>query len=302
MRPRRSIAVRPGPPRPRRHGRHRRGSPRADVAVGGGRHRSAVEPDLGRLAVGAARSSTRPGSSCCPAWSTSTPTPGSRPTRSRIGSSRTRSRRRSAARRRSSRSTTRARARRRRRSDRCWPGCGSGGRDRADIAIDYAVSLAISGRMDDPIAELPAMVDEGVPTAKAFMVFDFRLDERRIFEAMRVLGSRGGMLQVHCEDPVLIDTAVADALARGDTAPRSTPTTRSRRGGGRRDPPRHGLRARGGRAGPRRPSLVRGRASARPRGAKARGVRAHAETCPHYLALTDARYASPDLASVRASA
>ena len=48
--------------------------------------------------------------------------------------------------------------------------------------------------MDDPIAELPAMVDEGVSTAEAFMVFDFRLDDRRIYEAMRVLGSRGGML------------------------------------------------------------------------------------------------------------
>src|SRR6202007_1790204 len=30
-----------------------------------------------------------------------------------------------------------------------------------DSAIDYAVSLAISGRMEDPIAELPAMVDSG---------------------------------------------------------------------------------------------------------------------------------------------
>src|SRR5580765_6674680 len=85
-----------------------------------------------------------------------------------------------------------------------------------DSAIDYAVSLAISGRMDDPVAELPAMVDAGVATAKAFMVFDFRLDERRIFEAMRVLGGRGGMLQLHCEDPVLIDSAIAAALARGD--------------------------------------------------------------------------------------
>jgi hypothetical protein len=64
-----------------------------------------------------------------------------------------------------------------------------------DSAVDYAVSLAISGRMHDPIAELPAMVDEGVATAKAFMVFDFRLDERRIFDAMRILASRGGMLR-----------------------------------------------------------------------------------------------------------
>src|SRR5262245_1313729 len=54
-----------------------------------------------------------------------------------------------------------------------------------DAAIDYGLSLSISGRMKDMLAELPRVVDEGVPTAKAFMVFDFRLDDRRIFEAMR---------------------------------------------------------------------------------------------------------------------
>lgn len=165
------------------------------------------------------------------------------------------------------------------------------------MAIDYSVSLAISGRMDDPVAELPAMVDEGVATAKAFMVFDFRLDERRIYEAMRVLGARGGMLQVHCEDPVLIDTAVAEALARGDTAPQFHATTRSteaeavathRMMGFARaaDVPVHVVH------------LSSAAALRHVREAKAGGVRAHAETCPHYLALTDARYASPNLASV----
>jgi dihydropyrimidinase len=166
-----------------------------------------------------------------------------------------------------------------------------------DSAIDYGVSLAISGRMDDPIAELPAMVDAGVATAKAFMVFDFRLDERRIFDAMRVMGARGGMLQVHCEDPVLIDTAVADALARGDTAPQFHATTRSTEAEAvathrvmafarAADAPVHVVH------------LSSGAALRHVRDAKARGVRAHAETCPHYLALTDARYTSPDLASV----
>jgi dihydropyrimidinase len=166
-----------------------------------------------------------------------------------------------------------------------------------DSAIDYAVSLAISGRMDDPITELPAMVDEGVATAKAFMVFDFRLDDRRIFDAMRALGGRGGMLQVHCEDPVLIDTAVADALSRGDTAARFHATTRSAEAeqvathrvmafARAADVPVHvvHLSSRG--------------ALAHVREAKASGVRAHAETCPHYLALTDARYEASDLASV----
>ena len=62
----------------------------------------------------------------------------------------------------------------------------------ADSAIDYAVSLAISGRMDDPVAELAAMVDAGVSTAKAFMVFDFRLDDVRLFEALGVPGGAAG--------------------------------------------------------------------------------------------------------------
>jgi dihydropyrimidinase len=95
-----------------------------------------------------------------------------------------------------------------------------------DSAVDFGLSPAILGGMDDPIAELPAMVDAGVPTAKAFMVFDFRLDDRTLFDAMHLMGERGGMLQVHCEDPVLLDTATEAALARGDTAPRFHPTVR----------------------------------------------------------------------------
>ena len=169
-----------------------------------------------------------------------------------------------------------------------------------DAAIDYAVSLAISGRMDDPIAELPAMVDEGVATAKAFMVFDFRLDERRIYEAMRVLGARGGMLQVHCEDPVLIDSAVADALARGDTAPRFHATSRSTEAEAvathrvmafarAADVPVHVVH------------LSSAAALAQVRDAKVDGVRAHAETCPHYLALTSKRYDAPDFETVAGS-
>jgi dihydropyrimidinase len=169
-----------------------------------------------------------------------------------------------------------------------------------DSAIDYAVSLAISGRMDDPVAELPAMLDEGVATAKAFMVFDFRLPDRSIFDAMRTLGSRGGMLQVHCEDPVLIDSAVADALARGNTAPRFHASSRSTEAEAvathrvmafarAADVPVHVVH------------LSSAGALAHVRDAKAAGVRAHAETCPHYLALTSERYEASDFETVAGS-
>ncbi|MEO8469834.1 MAG: dihydropyrimidinase [Chloroflexota bacterium] len=166
-----------------------------------------------------------------------------------------------------------------------------------DSAVDYAVSLAISGHMDDPIAELPAMVDAGVSTAKAFMVFDFRLDDVRLFQAMGALAGRGGMLQVHCEDPVVIDAAVEAALARGDTAPRFHASSR----------PAYAEAVATARV------MAFARASGAPlhivhlssadalrqvREAKALGLPVSAETCPHYLALTDARYEAIDTLEV----
>ena len=163
----------------------------------------------------------------------------------------------------------------------------------SDSAIDFGLSPAILGGMDDPLAELAAMVDEGVPTAKAFMVFDFRLAARSIHDAMAILGARGGMLEVHCEDPVLIDTAVASALQHGDTAPRHHAATRSTEA----------------EAVATHRALAFAHATGAPvhvvhlscvaalrfvAEARAIDVRATAETCPHYLALTDARYDEPD--------
>ena len=219
--------------------------------------------------------------------------------RSRTGSSRIRSRRRSAARRRSCRSTTRgpgsspAAERSLLTGVREWRAATDG-----DSAIDYGLSLAISGHCGDPLAELPATIESGVATSKAFMVFDFRLPDERLFEAMRVMADRGGMLQVHCEDPVLLDAAVAASLQRGDVSPRYHATTR--------------------------PSYVEAVATARAlafarmadapvhvvhlssaaaldevRRAKAAGVRVTAETCPHYLVLTEERYDDPDPVSLR---
>src|SRR3954468_11699032 len=147
--------------------------------------------------------------------------------------------------------------------------------------------------MDDPLAEMPALVSAGVPTAKAFMVFDFRLSARAIFDALRILGQHRGMLEVHCEDPVLIDAAVASALQHGDTAPRhhaATRTTEAEAVATHRamafaraaDAPVHVVHLSCA-------AVLRYVAEAR-----ASGVRATAETCPHYLALTDARYDEPD--------
>ena len=163
----------------------------------------------------------------------------------------------------------------------------------SDSAIDFALSPAILGGMDDPLAELPAMVDAGVPTAKAFMVFDFRLSDRAIYDAMAILGARGGMLEVHCEDPVLIDAAVTSALQHGDTSPRHHAATRSTEA---EAVATHRAMAFARATGAPVHVVHLSCAAALGYVAEARqtGVRATAETCPHYLTLTDARYDEPD--------
>jgi dihydropyrimidinase len=166
----------------------------------------------------------------------------------------------------------------------------------SDSAIDYGLSLALSGRMDDLLEDLPSVVESGVPTCKAFMVFDFRLEAQRLFDAMRVMGERGGMLQVHCEDPVLLDAAVRTALRNGHVAPRYHATTR---------PPyveavataRAMAFARMSEAPVHVVHLSSAAALEAVRDAKAAGVRATAETCPHYLVLTEECYDDPDPAS-----
>ncbi len=101
------------------------------------------------------------------------------------------------------------------------------------------------------------------------------------------------MLQVHCEDPVLLDAGVAAALQRGDTLPRyhatsrppyveAVATARALAFARATDSPVHVVH------------LSSAAALDEVRRAKAAGVRVTAETCPHYLVLDESRYDEPD--------
>ena len=242
----------------------------------------------------------RPGCSSSPGSSTSTRTRASRTTPIPIGSSRIRWRPRSAARRRSSRSTTRA------------PGSSpaaersllTGMREwraatrRATVPSTIGLSLAVSGHADDPIAELPATIDAGVATSKAFMVFDFRLPDQRLFEAMRAHGParRDAPGPLRGPRPARRRRR-RQRLQRGDVStslPRYN-ATKLRRGG--RDGT--GARVRPDDRGARSTSSTsrRPRRSTRSGAPRRPGSGSRAETCPHYLVLTDERYDDPDPAS-----
>jgi dihydropyrimidinase len=155
----------------------------------------------------------------------------------------------------------------------------------------------LSGQQDDPLGELPALIDAGVPTFKAFMVYEFRLPDEELEGAMRIAARHGGMVQVHCEEPSIIDPLVADAVEHGQTACRFHAMTR----------PPHAE------AAATQKAIEMARRAEAPlyivhlsceaaldavAEAKARGEPVYAETCPHYLTHTDALYADPDEAEV----
>lgn len=164
-------------------------------------------------------------------------------------------------------------------------------------AIDYGFHQIIGGVDDDSLAAMADLVTEGITTVKLFMAYPGRLysDDGQILRAMQRADELGLMVMMHAENGLAIDVLVAQALARGDTAPRFHSLTR--------------------------PSVLEGEATnravqlARVAGgvplyivhmsasealdevaeARHRGQNVFAETCPHYLYLTlEDQLAGPD--------
>ena len=59
-----------------------------------------------------------------------------------------------------------------------------------DSAIDFALSAVLTSRQQDPVGELRALIDGGVPTFKAFMVYDFGVEDRVLGRSEAVRGRR----------------------------------------------------------------------------------------------------------------
>jgi len=170
-------------------------------------------------------------------------------------------------------------------------------RTAGESAVDYGLCAVVTGQQADPAGELPALIDAGVPTFKAFMVYDFALPDEALGRIMRTAARHGGMLQLHCEETGIIDPLVRAALARGDVSCRHHALTRPAHAEGvatrraiemarRADAPLYIVH------------LSCEEALDAVAEAKDRGEPVHAETCPHYLTFTDELYADDDEAEV----
>ncbi|MGH2596580.1 MAG: dihydropyrimidinase [Actinomycetota bacterium] len=163
-----------------------------------------------------------------------------------------------------------------------------------NACTDYGFHMIVREVNDQVLKEMHELVGEGVTSFKLFMAYPgvFMVDDASIFRAMRQAGKSGALIMMHAENGGPIDVLVRQFLDEGKTAPVN-----------------HGLT---------RPAAMEGEAVHRVfrlaeladtpayivhlssrdglnalREARDRGQAAYAETCPHYLYLSQDDMAAP---------
>jgi dihydropyrimidinase len=157
--------------------------------------------------------------------------------------------------------------------------------------------------VDLPDSLLPALDDlirNGSPSFKMFMAYPGArmVDDATIFKAMRRTADNGGFVLMHCENGPVIDLLEREALAAGRTGPEYSAASR--------------------------PPITESEATARAIAlaelagvpvyvvhlaaaqaldavtrARDRGLPVYAETCPHYLLLTEESLKEPDFGGAK---
>ncbi|MDH3232420.1 MAG: dihydropyrimidinase [Alphaproteobacteria bacterium] len=163
-----------------------------------------------------------------------------------------------------------------------------------NTAIDYGFHMIITDMPQERAPEMRRLSDEGITSYKMFMAYPGALlsDDGSIFRAMRKAGEDGTLVCMHAENGVVIDELVKIALAEGHIEPKQHALTRPTR-----------MEAEGTHR-----ALAIAEVARAPvyivhlsaydslkelRDAQARGVMAHAETCPQYLLLDVTAYDEP---------
>jgi dihydropyrimidinase len=147
--------------------------------------------------------------------------------------------------------------------------------------------MIVSEVNDSVLKEIDGLVDEGVTSLKLFMAFPDRhmLDDGAIFRTMLQAAESGAMVMMHAENGGSIDVLVRDCIAAGKTDPifhaRTRPPSLEAEAVNR-------TFALAELAGVPAYVAVSSREGLEEvKAARDRGVQAFAETCPHYLFLSE---------------
>jgi dihydropyrimidinase len=171
-------------------------------------------------------------------------------------------------------------------------------RTAGDSAIDYGLSAVITAQQEDPLGDLEHAIRRGVPTLKAFMVYDFGIEPARLRAMLGKVAEHGGLLELHCEDRRRLEREIDTLVRAGRIRPADHAASRP-----------VGVEAAGtaeavGWARDDHAPLYVVHLSCedalRPAvAARAAGAHVYVETCPHFLTLDDSRYEGSDEDAIR---
>jgi dihydropyrimidinase len=153
--------------------------------------------------------------------------------------------------------------------------------------FDYSFHCIITDLADAQLAEMNALVREGVTSFKLFMAYPgvFMLDDGSIFKALRATSKNGGLVCMHAENGSAIDVIVQQALAEGKKAPKYHALTRPTTTEAEATSRAIALAEMAG-APVYIVHLSCNDALEKVREARDRGLPVYAETCPQYLYLS----------------
>jgi dihydropyrimidinase len=161
--------------------------------------------------------------------------------------------------------------------------------------VDWSLHQVITDLPDEFFPALDELIQDGSPSFKMFMAYPGArmVDDATIFKAMRRTAENGGFVLMHCENGPVIDLLEREAIAAGNVDPVYNSITR---------PPVTEAEATS-----RAISLAElagvpvyvvhlsaAEALDAVGRARDRGLPVYAETCPHYVLLTDEKLSEPD--------
>lgn len=88
--------------------------------------------------------------------------------------------------------------------------------------VDFALHMTISSTLPQVLAQIPAMISQGVTSFKCYTTYDsLRLEYDQLEEVMKSIASADGVLMIHAEDDQIIKNATAKLVSQGNITPQS---------------------------------------------------------------------------------
>ena len=166
-------------------------------------------------------------------------------------------------------------------------------------AVDYSFHGVIQRVDADILRDLEELARAGIPSVKAYLTYDYRLEDAEILQLLKRMRSIGGVTCVHCEDHQTVAALRERFKAEGKGEPRYHALSRPAAAEAQAVARMVRLSAEAGGAILYVVHLSSAAGLAEVRAGRKRGLPVFAETCPQYLLLTEERYEEPDLGGLK---